>query len=726
MLNVCSIIPGPEINMTVKKKIVAIVFMVVLAFLGLQLVMDYLYVLPTIEKLETEAVEKDIKRAVMSVRRELDYLSSLCQSWAEWDDSYRFMNDRNQEFIDSNLGERSFVNNRVALIFFIDLEGRVVWGKCYSEGLGEFISINEFPEKNWPRDQYLLQHRQNGSVIEGYMDSSEGTMMIVARPIVPGSGSGAARGTLVMGKSLCHNCIDLLRERTQVDVELWPMESDTMPPEACHVQEKLSDNHPTFVDRSSDWIYGYTAFYDFFDKPVLMLRTRTWRTIYKEFLEGFVADIFFHLGVAVLLVFLLCFFLQRAIGRPLTLFSKTITEIKSGGQMKRVDLKIVDDDIGRLQNEFNLMVQRLSDEALEREQVESDLRVSKDRLRAVLNAAPDGIVTIDVEGVIRAANPAAERMFGYPVNGLLGCNILSLADEEQKELLCEEAHKFRQEPESSVFVLGVEITGLRADGSNLLVHCKASPFEVDGEEQFICIVRDVSGLKEIHEKLMRTKHLASIGEMGASIAHEIRNPLAGISGAVQVLIDLSSEEKSDYLVLQEIRRLIERIEETVVRMLEYAKDWQLNPCLCHVTEIVEESVAAYRRQEKCENVNIKVEGSDDIRALLDPDLIGQVLVNLMDNAVAACGGRGELSWFIKQGSQKVFISLQDNGVGIADEVIENIFKPFFTTKESGNGLGLAICQKIIEKHNGIISVESQAGIGSTVTIVLPQSKFLKA
>lgn len=712
--------------MTVKKKIIVSVFVVVLIFLGLQIVMDYLYVLPTIKRLEIERAEKDLKRAVMTVRRELDYLSFLCQSWAEWDDSYRFMKDRNREFIASDLSEKSFVNNRVTLIFFLDLKGRVVWGKCYSEELSEFISIAEFPEQNWPQDNYLLQHSQREGVLEGYMKTSEGTMMIVARPVVPGSGDGVVRGTLVMGRLFCHNCIDVLRERTQVEMELWPMDSDELTHEACFIKEKLDDKHPTFVDRNSDWIYGYTVFYDFFGKPVLMLRTKAWRSMYKGFVESFVADIFFHFGAALFVVFLLCFLLQRAIGRPLAHFSKTIAEIKSGVQMRPVDLQIADDEIGQLQYEFNLMAQRLCDEAQEREQVESALRVSEEHLRAVLNAAPDGIMTLDYEGIVRAANPAAERMFGYSSGGLLGCNIMTLADKEQQDILREEALKFRRDPENSVFILGVEITALRADGSNLLIHCKARPIQIRGEEQFICMIRDVSGLKEIHEKLMRTKHLASIGEMGASIAHEIRNPLAGISGAVQVLSDLSSVEKPDYLVLQEIRLLTERIEETVVRMLEYAKDWQLEPRLCRITDLVEETVAAYNCQAKFADIRIEIIGCKDAKALIDPDLIGQVLVNLIENAVAACNGNGELVWRIETGLLEVSISLQDNGAGVTDEVKESIFKPFFTTRESGNGLGLAICQKIIEKHNGTISVASKIGIGTEVTIVLPQSKFLKA
>ncbi len=713
--------------MTVKKKIIVTVFSVVSIFLALQILMDYRYVLPTIEKLESEAVEKDLKRAVMAVSRELDHLSFFCHGWAEWDDSYNFVLDHNSEFIASNLGPKSFINNRVALVYFIDLAGRVVWGRCYSHELDEFISITEFPKQDWPLEHYLLRHRQRGSVSKGYIKTSEGVMMVVARPVVPSSVKGEACGTLIVGRIFCDNCIDVLRERTQVDMVLWPIGSDAMSAEACHVKEHLDSKTPIFIERDNDWIFGYTMFSDFFDQPVLLLRTKAWRTVYKEVVDGFIVDIFFHLAAGVLMVLLLSYFLHRYIGRPLALFSRSIAEIKSGGHMKLIEVGKSDDEISHLQLEFNQMAQRLLDDAHKRAQFESDLKVSKESLSAVLNAAPDGILTLDERGVVRAVNPAAERMFGYPPGGLIGTNVLSLASIPQQGLLREEIVKFRQEPENSVFALGVEITAARADGSNLLVHCKASSVEIGGEERVICIVRDVSGLKEIHEKLMRTKHLASIGEMGASIAHEIRNPLAGISGAVQVLTDLSSEEKPDYLVLKEVRQLTDRIEETVVQMLEYAKDWQLEPKLCKITALIKETVADYGRHAKLKNIDITVKGSDDVRALIDPDLIGQVLVNLIENSVDSCAGkRSELLWQVRKGSRDVYITLQDNGSGIKDDVKENIFKPFFTTKESGNGLGLAICQKIIEKHNGSITMESQVGVGSKVKIVLPKSKFLQA
>ncbi len=318
-------------------------------------------------------------------------------------------------------------------------------------------------------------------------------------------------------------------------------------------------------------------------------------------------------------------------------------------------------------------------------------------------------------------------MFGYKSGALLEKSIFILSSAQQQCLLKEEIVKFRKNPDNSVFSLGVEVSGVRYDGTFLLVHCKAGRVEIDGAIRFICIVRDVSGLREIHERLMRTKHLASIGEMGASIAHEIRSPLAGISGAVQVLTDLSSEERPDYNILRGINRLTERIEGTVSQMLEYAKDWQPEPRLTFIVSLIKESVAVYSQQAGLKGAVIKVEGCDEIRALVDPELISQVLVNLMENAVASCAGsHGELTWLVDKSSREVYIILQDNGSGIDSEVQKSVFKPFFTTKKSGNGLGLAICQKIIERHNGTITLETEVGVGTKVIIMLPKSKFLRA
>lgn len=713
--------------MTVRNKIILTVSLVILLSLGFHQIIGYFYVLPLLETLEVDDGEKDLKRAVLAVNRDLDHLSLFCYDWAEWDDSYRFVKDRNLEFVDSNLVENTFLHNRLSLLFFIDKSGHVAWGRCYSGELEEFISIEEFPEVSWPQDHPLLRHRRNNSFIKGYLKTSEGAMMLASRPIVPSDGVGEIRGTLVMGRLLCDKCVEMMRERTQVDMDICSMDCDTLPQRDCQAKENLSAQKPSLFIRDHDWLYGYSYFTDIYSQPAILLKTKAWRKVYKTSSKGVMIDMASSLCIAIIVVVLISYLLHRLVGRPLARFSSAISDIKSSGELQELKVHSGDDEIGCLQLEFNQMMRRLHEEAEKTKSIEMDLRISQNNLKAVLEAAPDGILTLDDGGIIKSANPAAARMFGYKLESLPGKSVMSLADPQQQTLLREEVLKLREEPAISVFSFGVEVSGLRRDGSHLLVHCKVGQVEGAASVRFICIVRDVSGLKNIHERLTRTKHLASIGEMGASIAHEIRNPLAGISGAIQVLTGKSSPVSPDFEVLQEIGRLTGQIENTVVQMLEFAKDWQPEPKLCTIVGLVNDKVDEFRRQSELGNVAIKVEGSSDIRALIDPDLIGQVMINLMANAVAACAGRhGELLWKVSKSLREVTIVLQDNGSGIAGDVLENIFKPFFTTKVNGNGLGLAICQKIVERHNGTIAIESEVDTGTKVTIVLPKSKFLKA
>lgn len=713
--------------MMVRKKIILTVFIVIFISLSFDLLMEYFYVLPELETLELDEGGKDLERAVMALNRELEHLSLFCYDWAEWDDSYRFVKDNNHEFIESNLGENTFLHNRLALLFFIDRSGRMVWGRCYSSELGEFILIGEFTDRKWPIRHPLLLHRHNDSLIKGYLNTAEGPMLLVARPIVPSDGVGDIRGTLVMGRLLCDECIEMMRERTQVDMDIWIMDDDTLPADACLARDSLSNQNSTFFVRDKNWIYGYTCFDDINHKPTLLIRTKAWRTIYKRAKEGVLVNMSSSLLAAIVVVFFISYLLHILISRPLARFAEDISAIGSSGEMKQLKVKSSDDEIGHLQREFNRMIQRLREDAEKRGVIESDLRVSQASLSAVLDAAPDGILELDDKGIIKTVNLAAARMFGYECRALQGQSILILTALEQRHLLRAEMLGLRADPANSVFIPGIEVTGIRQDGTSLLTHCKVGRVDIEGDIRFICVIRDITGLRDIHEKLMRTKHLASIGEMGASIAHEIRNPLAGISGAIQVLTDMSSVERPDFKVLKEVSRLTSRIEGTVMQMLEYAKDWQPELKLCSIVVLVKDAVTGYSRQTAIKNTVIRVEGSEEIKALIDPELIGQVLVNLMSNAIDACvGHHAELLWLVEKNSREVYISLQDNGSGIDIDILKSIFKPFFTTKENGNGLGLAICQKIIEKHNGTITFESQVDVGIKVKIMLPKRKFLKA
>lgn len=224
------------------------------------------------------------------------------------------------------------------------------------------------------------------------------------------------------------------------------------------------------------------------------------------------------------------------------------------------------------------------------------------------------------------------------------------------------------------------------------------------------------------ENLRRSERLASMGQMSATVAHEIRNPLSIIKNTAEVLRQKYDDpEKPDELfefIPAEVRRLSRLMND----FLGFARDRELNIKRGDLMATAERALALMRKEEQAANVTWRLQGSHaQIFADYDDDAITQVLMNLMLNAGQAMNGSGEAEIRLDDrgaGRTRIHLSIHDKGPGLP-VAPEKIFEPFFTTKSRGSGLGLAVCKQIIEKHRGRISAESQPGKGTTIHIWLP-------
>jgi len=242
------------------------------------------------------------------------------------------------------------------------------------------------------------------------------------------------------------------------------------------------------------------------------------------------------------------------------------------------------------------------------------------------------------------------------------------------------------------------------------------------------------------EQMMRAERLASIGEMAASVAHEIKNPLAGLAGATQILAGSFPPEDARAPVVQEMLKLTDRLDKTIRDLLSFARESEPNWRVANLNDVVEETLFFVAREEG--------EPQDGVTVALDPELpdtpmdpqqIQQVLFNLVINAKHAVGGRGKV--WVRTSIRKtgeagpsalglacagcVEVSVRDNGPGIPSDKLSEIFKPFFTTKNQGTGLGLPISRKIVEAHGGQLHVESTLGEGATFYVWLPRERPTK-
>jgi signal transduction histidine kinase len=241
-------------------------------------------------------------------------------------------------------------------------------------------------------------------------------------------------------------------------------------------------------------------------------------------------------------------------------------------------------------------------------------------------------------------------------------------------------------------------------------------------------------LDQFHfNQMERADRLASVGEMAAGIAHEIKNPLTGIASAITIIKDDFDAPDPRREILNEVLEQIKRLDKTVNDLLFFGKPTQPEPTFTDVNTALKKTLmfAAQHRGGKGRHIEKTFELQEDLPTVyVDPKQIQQVFLNLILNAIQAMQDGGTLTLtscsIQKDGQPWVQVRIADTGPGIPEQILEKIFTPFFTTKAQGTGLGLAICHKLVSQQGGAISVASKDGRGTTFIIDLPAASFAEA
>jgi signal transduction histidine kinase len=228
-------------------------------------------------------------------------------------------------------------------------------------------------------------------------------------------------------------------------------------------------------------------------------------------------------------------------------------------------------------------------------------------------------------------------------------------------------------------------------------------------------------IERLHRTQMsRAEHLATLGELAAGLAHEIRNPLAGIAGVIEIVgRDLPSTSPAR-AVVKDVRQEIARINRTLTDLLETARPHPPQMRQSNLNTTAEHAVMLARQQVLSKPIKIELQKMPDLPEVEhDSDQIHQVLLNLLLNAIQAVDGTGAVRVAIGSRDDYAYISVSDTGRGISAQNLSNIFRPFYTTKGNGTGLGLSLARRIVEEHHGHLEVSSVVGNGSTFTVTLP-------
>lgn len=359
------------------------------------------------------------------------------------------------------------------------------------------------------------------------------------------------------------------------------------------------------------------------------------------------------------------------------------------------------------------------------EQRTRKLSESEARFRELADMLPQIVFELQRDGRIEFLNREGLRSLGYTEEELQkGLNALGMIRSDEVEQAKESARKAMSgaNPDDTKRD-GREFNLVRKDGSTFPALIYSYPIARNGMAAGLRgIAIDITEQKRIEEQLLKAKHITAIGETAAMVGHDLRNPLQGAAGAVYLIRDLvksgkTVEEANIAELLDILEGAIYYMDKIVRDLQSYAAPVTVSPIKTDVRTLIEETISSVRLPE---NVEAKVLAQEDISNIdIDPALLRHVLTNLTINGVQAMPEGGKLTVQCSKFPMGLVLSIRDTGTGIAPENRNKLFTPFFTTKAQGQGLGLAVCKRLIEAHGGTINVESDLGSGSVFTIKIP-------
>jgi two-component system, NtrC family, sensor histidine kinase AtoS len=405
---------------------------------------------------------------------------------------------------------------------------------------------------------------------------------------------------------------------------------------------------------------------------------------------------------------------SRSFTKPINALLDATRKLKGG----ELDYRVtgLQDEFSELAVSFNAMSLSL------RENMRA-IGESEARYRHLFESASDAILILDIDGnrigKILQANPAAAAMHGFSVE--------ELQSMEFTDLLAPDAllgSLVRNEKILSGQWLRSEIHHRKKDGTIFPVESGVGVFDIGKNKYVIAIDRDITERKLAAEALQRTQQIRIAGELATGLAHEIKNPLAGIKLTIQMLLEAQGLSTEDRDVVQKVVAEIKRIELLIKGLLNFAKPPQPQFTNTDVNAVLETVAGLTLHDQACIRHGIQIVKDLDInlpQTIADPMQLHQIFMNVILNAIDAMpeGGTIAFKTAFNQALNAVQIDISDTGVGFDPVVADKMFQPFFTTKRKGTGLGLAITRRLVEDHGGSISIEKNMERGARVRISLP-------
>lgn len=706
--------------------------------LGASYVLSSTILMNGFRRVEENSVRLNLSRVTEALSDRLSTLESINTDWSNWDDTCTFIEDGNAQFIKTNLTNNIFPDLKFNLIIMLDSSGRAVFSRAYDITKRRAVPVPPDMIKHLSYKGLLT--KIPGDNRKGLISLSTGPMLIASQPILTSEGLGPARGTLIMGRYLDAQEIDLLVQKTRLKIAVCRFDDQEMPHDFSRARRIFSEENSEVVQPlNGEYVAGYTALKDIYRKPVFILRIVTPRSVFKQGQTTISYLLISLLGTGLIFGLVSLVLLEKQVLWRLLCLSKDVSRIGATEEfVGRVSVG-GNDELTGLGQDINGMLQALD----------------------------------NVQDKLRQANLELEERVQQRTSELAQANV-SLRGEIVVRKKAEEA---LQEANELLELRVRQRTAELAESNEQLVN------EVEERKRAQEEVRQAfTKLKQAQEDLLRAERLATVGETSGRVAHEVLNPLTGIFAKVEsnvgrwqdfrkmlshmgtVISDWYNEYRSggfsgylstkdadgmpygdlDFKLLNTILEKLNVFEQQREDDLKF-----MQKQLQRVTRIINSLRESARTQRSITYVDISVPIREALELMEDslqkkgieiesfipkeiPPVMAdesemvQVFTNLYRNAIQSMEEKGQkggtLGTAVSIKTDRIEIRIKDTGTGIPEAVRDSIFDPNFSTKdrERGTGFGLGISRRFVRSSGGdLLLEESFEGKGSTFLIVLP-------
>ena len=580
--------------MKLRLKLIIILSLLIGVLITTLYIFSYTAIFSRYQLIENNEVKQELGRTINVLDQEINKIDSTTKDWAKWDDTYSFMADGNQNYVDSNLVTVTFETNDVNVILYYDSSGKLAYGRAYDLDQRTWMEIPHYFLGDLTDKDILAV--QPSDYTKGILALPEGAMLFSSQPILTSMGEGPIRGTLVMGRYLDDPKLLKIAEILSISVETRSVSDQSLPQDYKDALAVMNPSNPESITPiNSSRIAGYVLISDYSGDPCLILRIDLPREIYLEGQAALESFLVYFIVIGICFGAVMLVVNDRLFVKPITELSEKVAEIGRKG---------------------------------------------------------------DFDERIHASGDDEGASLIRDINGMLD----SLKEAREKEL------KQRTE---------------------------------------------VENMRREHFKEL----LLGASRVINSIRYDLRGPLQVIRNATYLLRE--DPKKVDTLA-DMIDESVESAISTIEDLSSKTQTGELNITVTDLRYVIEMAIDMAKVPQ---NINVVTDFSDEFLAiLLDVAKFQRVLDNLIRNAVEAMPKGGTLTVRSRRMSDAIHIEVEDTGIGIRRDDMGKLFQPFYTTKPTETGLGLVSSKTVIEALGGTIKIESTPGVGTKVTLMLPNRK----